>query len=165
MTTADQSDYAALNILTAENLVKAREEIVYGDRVQVDWPLNHPAVPTSGRKCFEHKILHFDADPLKPGLVGNDDEVSPSLPAAPRCSFASYAFRSTSTLKAPLSGTVSSTSRSKMYVYHSTSFHKVLTTFGVEGSRMYYNGLTQDEIMAGTDGGRLGISHCAFLGL
>lgn len=48
---------------------------MYGERVQIDWPLNHPASPTSGRKCFEHKILHFDADPLKPGLVGNDDEV------------------------------------------------------------------------------------------
>ena len=66
----------ALNLLTPENLVKASEEIVYGDRVQVDWPLDHPSHPTSGRKCFEHKILHFDADPLKPGLIGNDDEAS-----------------------------------------------------------------------------------------
>lgn len=28
---------------------------------------------------------------------------------------------------------------------------------------MYYNGLTQDEIVAGTDEGRLGIAHCEYL--
>lgn len=122
-----KDNVGTLNLLTPEVLIKARDEIVYGERVQIDWPLNHPASPTSGRKCFEHKILHFDADPLKPGLVGNDDEIHFNTQSTSQWD----GFR-----------------------------HLALQ----DGSRMYYNGLTQDEIVAGTDEGRLGIAHWCDVG-
>ncbi|KAL8278137.1 hypothetical protein RQP46_009461 [Phenoliferia psychrophenolica] len=122
-----KDNIGTLNLLTPENLVKAREEIVFGDRVQVDWPLDHPSKPTSGRKCFEHKILHFDADPLKPGLIGNDDEIH-----------------------------INTQSTSQWDGFKHLAIQ--------DGTGRYYNGLTQDEIKAGTDGGRLGIHHCGIAG-
>lgn len=111
-----------LNLLTPEVVAAAAQEIKYGDRVMIDWPLNHPDEPTSGRLKFGHKVLHFDTDPFKPGLVGNDDEIH-----------------------------INTQSTSQWDGYKHLGLQ--------DGSRKFYHGLTQDEIVAGTDEGRCGIHH------
>ncbi|MCJ1357681.1 MAG: hypothetical protein MMC33_007677 [Icmadophila ericetorum] len=59
-----------LNLLTPEVVASAaRENILTGKRISLDWSLNEPSFPSYGRQAFRHEIIQKGA----PGRCVNDD--------------------------------------------------------------------------------------------
>jgi hypothetical protein len=47
-----------LNLLTPETTIAAAKEIVDGQRISLDWPLDRLKIPSFNRIAFEQKIHH-----------------------------------------------------------------------------------------------------------
>ncbi|KAF5004443.1 hypothetical protein FDECE_9081 [Fusarium decemcellulare] len=60
----------SLNLLTPDNVIKAKQEIQTGVSVSLNWPLERIEDPGHNRTKIVHKFLD-----LKPNLVGHDDEI------------------------------------------------------------------------------------------
>ena len=62
-------ELGALNMLTAETVVAAAQEIKTGERVSLDWHLDKPSRPSFDRPPFQVKLRN------SPGKTINDDEL------------------------------------------------------------------------------------------